>query len=145
MVKLIWKCRKCGVKDKSNRKKTFYWAHPSLCKKCEKEMKRRAKAVKEYTVRINSKGEIFFLYDDDSPLRQLGEMACTRASHVELNPKTGKWAIYMIDPRYRDNKLEKLPDEFEYRRDAIAHEIQVLNERAWNGLDMSELFSKGKK
>lgn len=101
--------------------------------------------MKEYTVRINSKGEIFFLYDDDSPLRKLGEMACVRASHVELNPKTGKWAIHMVDPHYNDNKPEKLEDEFEYRRDAIAHEIQVLNERAWNGLDMSELFSKGKK
>lgn len=34
MVKLIFKCRKCGTEDDRNTNRLFYWSCPSVCRKC---------------------------------------------------------------------------------------------------------------
>jgi hypothetical protein len=87
--------------------------------------------VKEHTIKILPNGEAIALYDDDSFLRDLGEIEVRRASRVEFDQAlqmwkvqlnhqgTDKWDTIALKPR---------------RSDAIAYEIWFLNmmlEEGW--------------
>lgn len=89
-----------------------------------------------YSVRINPNGDIFFVYNDDQPLLELGSIDVARASNVHLNVETQKWEVWL---NYPDQDPAQLARTFKKRKDAIAFEVEFLNERI-NELPVAELF-----
>ena len=79
----------------------------------------------EKTIKITADGEVIALYDDDTPLRDLGKIEVTRASKVEFNPSTQMWIVKIMDAILK----EWVPiAAYPRRADAITYEIWYLNE-----------------
>lgn len=78
---------------------------------------------KEKVITITADGkEVYGLYDDNLPYRELGgKVEAVRASEVRMN-KEGRWEIYI----YAEKKV--LPETFKNRKDAIDYEIEYLND-----------------
>ena len=89
--------------------------------------------TKEFTIRITEEGEIYSLYDDESPLRTLGGLEVRRASHVFFNEESQEWEIFLIDEK---GSTLKLQGTFPTRKEAIDHEIEVLNCILTDGWDI---------
>ena len=79
---------------------------------------------KELTIRISKEGEVFFMYDDDSLLREFGFIQITRASNIRWDEEEQKWYVWVISPEGTEVKTKVA---FEERRDAIQAEIDVLD------------------
>lgn len=78
----------------------------------------------EMVVKIDSKGNVSFLYDDAlrEPLSALGEMSMRRASNIKWNEVTQMWDLFTID----DDGKETFHSDFENRNEAIAFEVENL-------------------
>jgi hypothetical protein len=96
----------------------------------------------EYTIKITPEGDVYFLYDDNSPLRNLGKIELRRASNVEWDVEEQVWVVWLNDHIGKDGKVKRkrLQPSFEYRIDAIKAEILILNERLKNGEQVDKLF-----
>lgn len=71
--------------------------------------------------------EVTGLYSDNFPWAKLGKLKIERASDVFFNPATQKWGIRLTAPgALLDRYCGVLPDKFNKRKDAIAHEIAYL-------------------
>jgi len=106
----------------------------------------------EYTIKVDPDGSIYFLYNDDSPLRELGKMQSVRASHVEWSVEEQAWVVWINEPTLYVDPFNGLKEEvkplrkrldhsFKNRDDAIQAEINVLNDRLANGVDIKALFN----
>ena len=81
--------------------------------------------MSEKTIKITADGDVIALYEDDSPLRELGKIEVTRASKVEFNSETQMWVVKIMDAGMKEWVPVKA---FPRRADAITHEIWYLNE-----------------
>lgn len=81
-----------------------------------------SKKPKEKVITITADGkEVYGLYDDNLPYRQLGgKVEAVRASEVRMNDE-GLWEVFI----FAENKV--LPETFVNRSDAIDYEIAYLN------------------
>ena len=107
----------------------------------------------EFIVKVTPEGDIFFLYSDNSPLRDLGNIKLTRASNVEWNEKEQGWVVWVNDLEPKPYavkspsdvcgkiKRRRLLTNYRNRGEAIRAEIEVLNERLLNGTPVEQLFS----
>jgi hypothetical protein len=88
----------------------------------------------EIIIKVTKEGEVIFLYDDQSPLRDMGKMILQRASNVVWNEQLQSWQI-------------KLPSGFiiggangyRDRVQAIAAEIEILNEMLNDGYEPEDV------
>ena len=95
----------------------------------------------EFIVKVTPKGDIFFLYDDNSPLRSLGKMQLQRASNVEWDEKAQGWVVWINDHKTKTiYKRRRLTRVFTNRGDAIQAEVEILNERLLSGAPVEQLF-----
>jgi hypothetical protein len=104
-------------------------------------MKGAAK-MDEFTVKITPTGDIYFLYNDNSPLRDLGKMELTRASNVEWDEDEQGWVVWINETGENVPKRKRLITTFKNRAEAIAAEVHVLNRRLANGVEVEELFNE---
>jgi hypothetical protein len=96
---------------------------------------------KELAVKITPTGDIYFLYNDEHPLRDLGKMELQRASNVEWDAEEQKWVVWINETGNEGPKRKRLIQTFKNRADAIEAEISILNERLANGVAVEELFN----
>jgi len=81
-------------------------------------------AGKEITIRISKEGEIFFMYDDESMLRDFGQLQIRRASNIRWDEVDQKWRIWVVKPDGTEQRTEYV---FTERKDAIQAEIDLLD------------------
>ena len=67
--------------------------------------------------------EIMGLYSDKIPYRDLGSVEVKRASNVEFNSESQKWEVFIVD----EGRI--LPDVYVTRTEALAAEVEYLNNR----------------
>jgi hypothetical protein len=97
--------------------------------------------MKEFIVKITPTGDIYFLYNDNNPLRDLGKMELQRASNVEWDVEEQAWVVWINETGPDAPKRKRLIHNFRYREQAIAAEVRILNERLENGVPVEELFN----
>jgi len=99
----------------------------------------------EYTVKITPEGDIYFLYNDDSPLRQIGDMQLKRASNVVWDEKCQGWKVKTLlpVPDTQDHTVDfNINQTFHQRSEAIDYEIKFLNEILAAGMPIEEMFEE---
>lgn len=106
--------------------------------------------MKEIVIKIFPGGDAYFLYSDDSPLRDMGKLELRRASQVEWDEKLQRWLIkvhkasrtetdkYTIFNIMEPEVIGK-PEGYESRVQAIADEVVILNAQLDQGLAPHEL------
>jgi len=74
--------------------------------------------------RIQNDGIVTGLWSDE--LVGLGKTKVTRASRVEFQEKRGGWSVEILIGPLKNSCLAKI---FQRRKDALAAEVEVLNEQ----------------
>ena len=77
----------------------------------------------EYTVMVMPNGSVQFLYNDDHPLLEIGNVQMVRASNVLWDEENQLWFIYFNG----SVGVTKWHHGFKNRKDAIAFEVSFLN------------------
>ncbi len=80
--------------------------------------------MNEQTVKITPDGDVYFLYDDKSPLRDLGKLDVRRASEVFWAESDQRWKVAVFFP---DGSRVSLTKSYVNRADAIQAEITALS------------------
>lgn len=94
--------------------------------------------MKATSFKILSGGEIIFLYDENSPILESGDLQVIRASNVEFDETSQRWYVAV---KTLDGTVENLAETFSKRSEAIAHEIRFLNAVLSDGADVERFFS----
>lgn len=94
--------------------------------------------MKAKSFKVLSGGEIVFLYDEDSPILDAGDLNVIRASNVEFDETRQRWfvAVNMLD-----GSVRQLEETFSKRSEAIAHEIDFLNAVLTEGTPVENFFA----
>jgi hypothetical protein len=93
--------------------------------------------MKATTFKITAHGEVFCLYDEDSPIVTEGRVSVIRASNVLFDEDEQKW---FVEVNMLDGSRKRLSDTFAKRSEAIAHEIKVLNGVLFQGIPVESFF-----
>jgi len=95
----------------------------------------------ETVVKVTKNGEVFFLYNDGSPLIQLGTCAMQRASNVEWDELKQGWKVIFNIPT--NGFIKKIQNEtiFKERAKAVAFEVHLLSKYLLEGLNVEDLFT----
>jgi hypothetical protein len=98
-------------------------------------------SYQETVVKVTKGGEVYFLYNDGSPLIQLGSCAMQRASNVVWNEKEQGWEVIFNIPT--NGEIQKIPNGtiFKDRSEAVQFEVKLLSKYLFDGLNVEDLFS----
>lgn len=81
----------------------------------------------EININISKDGKVLTgLYNDKFQWTDLGTCNIKRATEVLFDAHTQKWVVSILDEKGR-----MLPGRYEHRRDAIAAEVDYLNQRGY--------------
>lgn len=93
--------------------------------------------MKATTFKITASGEVFCLYDEDSPIVTEGHVSVIRASNVLFDEQKQEW---FVEVNMIDGSTKQLSETFKKRSEAIAHEISFLNGVLSRGIPVESFF-----